>query len=404
MRISIDASRRDIPPAVDWVSGLIGGLVDKRVAGFAAEERSNPLLTAHFEEHFALEYSLARARKYRKGAGRLPKGPEFDRLYSFLIPAHCIHRALPEATRVPFEGRLRDAVNGMHGARPFAYEIAIATHLMQKGWDVDFADYAGLAQFDLLARKASIEIEVECKTTSDDTGRRAHRQEVNRLCDLILPTTQQLADEAGCHLVKVVLSDRLEKSELRLSQTAAIIREAITQKIALADDVVRVEYLREELQSWPDPTQDPSARDFFEAKLGVKNAHLLIHGRPNFSVVVLAVTSAKPDSVIDAIADEAKKAAKQCSGTRPALVALNLVDGVSRPELETLLKTPNGLHAITHAVFRSEARLHVDSVAFTIPQTLQQDAVGTSRLSGQVLTLNNPSPKFVCDEVRTIFR
>jgi hypothetical protein len=26
MRISIDASRRDIPPAVDWVSGLIGGL------------------------------------------------------------------------------------------------------------------------------------------------------------------------------------------------------------------------------------------------------------------------------------------------------------------------------------------------------------------------------------------
>jgi hypothetical protein len=109
-------------------------------------------------------------------------------------------------------------------------------------------------------------------------------------------------------------------------------------------------------------------------------------------------------SVIDAMADEAKAAAKQCSGMRPTLVALNLVDGVSRPELETLLKTPNGLHAITHAVFRNETRLHVDSVAFTIPQTVQEYAPGATRLSGQVLVLNNPSPKFACDEIRAIFR
>jgi hypothetical protein len=194
-------------------------------------------------------------------------------------------------------------------------------------------ELAVLARFDFLACKGLVEIEVECKTTSDDTGRKVHRQEVNRLCDLLLPATQTLADEAGCHLVKVVLTDRLEKSELRLLQTAALIKEAIAQKSTRADDVVCVDYSHEVLQSWPDPTCDPSARDFFEAKLGVTNSNLLFHGCPGHAVAVLSVSSLKPDSVIDSIADEAKKAAKQCSGTRPALTAADVGAIASEPDL-----------------------------------------------------------------------
>jgi hypothetical protein len=77
------------------------------------------------------------------------------------------------------------------------------------------------------------------------------------------------------------------------------------------------------------------------------------------------ITSAKADSVVDTISEEAKEAAEQCSGTRPALIALHLVDQISRAELQTMLHTPNGLHTITHAVFKGTNRLHVDSIAFT---------------------------------------
>jgi hypothetical protein len=404
MRIDNNADRKDITPAVAWISGLIGGLVDKRVAGFIAQEQTNPMLTAHFEQTFGLEFALARARRYKRSTGRLPKGPEFDRLHGFLIPAHRIHRMLPEAIRLPFEGRLRDAVNGMHGARPFAYEIAIASHLMQKEWDIEFADYAGLGRFDLLARKGSIEVEVECKTTSDDTGRKAHRQEVNRLCDLALPALVTVAEEPGCHLVKAVVADRLEKSEARLAQIAGTIKTAILENGIISDDTLRVEYSHENLSTWPDPDREQNAaRVFFEKRMGVDNSNLFFHVRRGHSIAVLSVTSAKPDSVVDSIAEEAKKAAKQCSGTRPALVALNLVDSINRPELETLLTTPNGLHTITHAVFKNETRLHVDSVVFTIPQTVQHEN-GVTRLSGQAIALNNPSPKFACEELKTIFR
>ena len=132
MRINTDALVTDIEPAVNWIGGVIGAALDKRVAAFKSQERGNPLLAAHFRENFALEFVLAKVRKYRKSTGRLPKGEEYDPLYAFLIPAHRIHAALPPAAKTPFEGRLRDAVNGMYGARPFAYEIAIATHLMQR--------------------------------------------------------------------------------------------------------------------------------------------------------------------------------------------------------------------------------------------------------------------------------
>src|ERR1700716_1444069 len=99
MRISIEASEADIEPAVNWISGFIGAVVDKRVSAFEQQERRNPLLTKHFSENYDLEFALAKARRHRKTTGRLPKGGAYDSLYGFLIAAHRIHQALPAAVK-----------------------------------------------------------------------------------------------------------------------------------------------------------------------------------------------------------------------------------------------------------------------------------------------------------------
>ena len=116
------------------------------------------------------------------------------------------------------------------------------------------------------------------------------------------------------------------------------------------------------------------------------------------------ITSAKADSVVDTISEQAKEAAEQCSGTRPALIALHLVDQLSRDDLQSLLRTSNGLHAITHAVFQNANRLHVDSIAFTVPQVRRSTQPGARWLSGDLVILNNPNPRFACPELRSIFR
>ena len=403
MRISTKALPQDIDSAVNWISGLIGAAVDKRVAGFQQQERTNPLLTSHFRNNFPLEFALAKVRKYRKSTGRLPKGEEYHALYSFLIPTHRIHDALPTEVKTPFEGRLRDAVNGVNGARPFAYEISIATHLMQKGWDVEFVDYSGAARFDLLARRESVEIEVECKTTSGDTGRKIHRQEVNRLADLLLPITQRVASESGCHRILITIPDRLGKSMQELSGIASVAASAVQQKGSASSELAHVDYTFDRLDRWPEPG-DPDLLPFFEQRFGVRNANLLFQGKRDFSVAAVMIRSAKADSVVDTISAQAKEAADQCSGTRPALIALHLIDEISNSDLQTMLKTPNELHAITRAVFKGGKRQHVDSIAFTVPQVMQTDGSGAKWLSGNLVMLNNPQPLFPCEEARSIFR
>jgi len=404
MRINTEARPKDFEPAVDWISGLIGAALDKRVTEFMARERKNPLLATHFRDTFALEFGLAKVRKYRRSTGRLPKGDEYTYLYGFLVPAHRIHAALPPEVRTPFEGRLRDAVNGAYGARPFAYEISIATHLMHKGWDVEFMDYSGAARFDLLARQGTVEIEVECKSTSGDTGRKIHRQEVNRLADLLLPTTERLADMAGCHRILVTIPDRLGKSNEALCGIASVVASVAQQKGSASNELAHVEYTFDDIAAWPQPWRDPEAKSFFEQRFGIPNANLLFHGRANFSIVAVMIGSSKADRVVEAIANAAKEAADQCSGTRPAVLALYLIDEISRPKLQAMLTTPNGLHAVTHAVFRGGKRQHVDSIAFTVPQSIRPDGTGAKRLSGDVVVLNNPQPLFPGDEVRSVFR
>jgi hypothetical protein len=346
MRISIEAREADIGPAVDWISGFIGVAVDKRVSTIEQQQRKNLLLTQHFSINHDLEFALANVRRYRKNTGRLPKDDEYAPLYGFLIAAHRIHQQLPAAIRTPFEGRLRNAVDSVYGFRPFAYEINIAAHFMQKGWDVDFVDYSGAGRFDFLARQAGVEIEIECKSTSGDTGRKIHRQEANRLCDLLLPSAKNLADAKGCHLLRITVPGRLGKTDKELQGIATATATVAAQRASTSCDFAQVDYIYEDLASWPAPDRDPSARDFFEKKFGVQNKSLFFVGQEGFSVVAVMIASAKLDDVVEAFADEAKKAADQCSGTRPALIAMHLVDPIEREDLQTMLKTSNGLHAI----------------------------------------------------------
>jgi hypothetical protein len=403
MRINTEALPNDVDAAVDWVSGPIGAAVDKRIAGFEQQERTNPLLASHFRNNYPLEFALDKARKYRKSTGRLPRGQEYDAVYSFLISAHRIHNALPPEVRIPFEGRLREAMNGINGARPFAYEINIATHLIQKGWDVEFIDYSGLARFDLLARRGDIEIEVECKTTSGDTGRKIHRQEVNRLADLLLPITQKVASEPGCHRILITIPDRLGKSTQELSAIASVVATAAQNKTLASNELARADYSFDGLDPWPEPG-DPALLPFFEQRFGFRNANLLFQGQRDFSVAAVMIRSAKADSVVDTLSSLAKEAADQCSGTRPALVALHLIDEIDNSALRTMLETPNELHAIMHALLKGGTRNHVDSVAFTVPQVTRTDGSGARWRSGGLVMLNNPTPLFPCEEVRSLFR
>jgi hypothetical protein len=364
----------------------------------------DPLLAAHYEHTFALEFALADACAYRRNTGRLPFGGPYDLLFSFAVPAMRIHQKLPLHARRPFEGKLQDLINGPFGGRPLAYEINMATHLMDRGWDVEFADYGGTAQCDFLARKDHVELEIECKTTSGDTGRKIHQQEVNRLGDLLTPVTRPALERRGCHFLKITLPDRLGKTPCDLKRIVELTVAAPAAGRA-EDETGDIDYWHEDC-GFPEPRGDHSkeAKAFFEAKLGVRNCNLLFHGRPGHAIAAISITSRKADKVVAALSSEAKEAAKQCSGTRPAIVAMQLIDPIDHDTLSVMLRTANGLHTIAHAVFKNETRAYVDSIAFTTPQELRAAGPGASRRSAPVVVLHNDKATFPTAVPRSVFR
>ncbi|MFZ0989534.1 MAG: hypothetical protein WAN27_17605 [Xanthobacteraceae bacterium] len=209
------------------------------------------MLASYYRQNFALEYALAAARKYRRNTGRAPTGPEYEDLYAFAIPAMRIYEQLPESAKRPFEGKLKDFVTGAYGARPFAYEITMAAHAMQKGFDVEFADLSGTARFDFILHAPADELELECKSSSGDAGRKVHRKEVNRLADLLLPLTEQLASTAGCHLLSITVPDRLVTAPEELSDLASLAEKAMPLG-KITTDKATVTYHHERISTWPE--------------------------------------------------------------------------------------------------------------------------------------------------------
>ena len=209
---------------------------------------------------------------------------------------------------------------------------------------------------------------------------------------------------ARCHCILVTVPDRLANRTTNCTPSHHVSRR-LESGGSVSTVSARAEYTFETLETWPEPDRDlDAAIAFFEGRFGRQNAHLVFHERRGFSIVAIMVTSAKGDGVIDTTSQQAKEAAGQCSGKRPALIALHLVDQLSRDDLQSMLRTSKGLHTITHAVFQNENRLHIDSIAFTVPQVRRSDRSGARWLSGDLVMLNNPKPRFVCPELRSIFR
>jgi hypothetical protein len=400
MRFSTEMFEYDIPRALSWIGSQIGNRVEKRVKEFEKEERRNPLLGRYYRDTFALEFPLAHAwRLYRK-TGSLPKSDEYSIAYGFAGTTQRIYEALSPSGQTRLRGCLKDGAKGEYGFRPLAYEMNIAAHLVWKGYDVECVDLEGREKkrFDFLARKDGIEFEIECKTTSPDKGRKIHRKQFNQLSYELLPITKKLVDAGGGHVIRLTIPDRLETNKKLLAELQSIVASSVSGATELSK-VGRAEYKALNMDHWPEPHESESAtREFLNNLFGTGNRHVLWHLRPEQGFVAIGVESEKPDAMPDALAQDAKAAADQCTGNRPALITIQLVD-ITPDELAILRQTSSGIQFVAHQVFKNDKRSHVDSVVFSLPPV-----ISSQQLSGTVAVLNNPSPKIPSNDARGLFR
>lgn len=405
MLVDTNFRRSDVPSAMTWLSSQIGGPLKKRVANLEDREGKNPLFGFYCRRHFALEFALEQAQRHRRTTNRFPRGDPYVLSYGFAFGAKRLYENLDVPARKRFAGCLQDGVKGVYGLRPLAYEIQILAHLCRWGFDVECADLSGKAKFDFLATRSGAQLEIECKTTAPDAGRKVHFEELSSLGGYILPTSRRLFATGGYHLIRIQVPDRLQATDTSMKAIASLVEAATSSAGTTTDEFATVEHRRVTTPAVGSLSDiEDQARAMFAAEFGVETGSIMYHGSTSGGgFVAVAVQSAKADNVIDKLSDRAKDASRQCTGTRPAVIAMQLVD-MSRQALWDAVNKPSGLYDIASSVFADGTRGHVNSIVFTIPPVLERDVlVGVAEATGPVGIIPNPKPTYPSAMVSTLF-
>src|SRR5262249_3635967 len=155
-------------------------LWESRAEELALQERQNRHFTNYFNERFAIERAVYEIVHHERQSGRLPRidsplGARCYEAFAFAATLVRVYQRLSHGGRNRLGRLVFHYLKSPDGLVPLDLEMTTAGHLWSMGFDVRFADLEGEAQFDLLATKDGMELEIDCRVFSADVGRAVHR-------------------------------------------------------------------------------------------------------------------------------------------------------------------------------------------------------------------------------------
>lgn len=360
-------------------------LWDHRAKDFEQQIRANPLIESYIDAHYSIERTMERVRNHKKKTGRLPDATKLDtpnavrRLYNFAAMIAQVYSNLSAAGKNVLKGRIRGALRDDIGLAPLVSELEIAIHVMRKGFDVEFHDLEHGGGYDFFAKRDDIELEIECKAVSGDLGRKIHLRRQYQLGGLVYPVMKEVLSDGGGRLAIATLPDRLHGDQAQMQEIASSISRVLKTGNQIADpapcsvafkefDIAASPFSR----AVPEDNLQDDVVDFCQSAFGYELHHLMMIFRPGQGAVIVAVQSARKDDVLRSLYRQTKEASRQLSGDRPGVICVNLMD-VTADQLHEIADVPRqtgkitGLDVITAKLFKSPARVHVHTIAYTVP-------------------------------------
>ena len=375
-----------------------------------------------WRERFELELAFAAVHKRYKVTGKFPRKNitiEQQRLLSFMAVVVRCYKRLGQPGKRRLRGMLLGSLKSDYGLGPLAYEMKIAAHLLTRGFDVTFHDLETGGNYDYLAVKDDLKIEIECKFITGDIGRQIHQKHLYQFGEYFTPKLGTVLDRvSGGIFVHVKIPGRLcgqERQHSAISEQVLCAIENRSGQLQFGEN--RVSVSRFDLESSPFERFKPEdlrkqhVDHFASSKFGIENKNMLVLFRPRRHAVLVALQSDKEDKVLTGIHKQLKEsAAKQFSGTLPAMICCHLTD-LSEAELLSLqYKDEHGIgidHMTSDLIVRRPQLL---AVTYTAPGSISYErmTVGqfehqSQREVGPTYTLRNPKHPLADDGRYSIF-
>ncbi|MGF6575194.1 hypothetical protein ABH945_007325 [Paraburkholderia sp. GAS333] len=386
--------------------------------------RSNAFLREHYEREYAIAFQLAKCSELLTKYGKLPV-TELAHLHhacGFAGQTLSILESLQAKHRNELAGRIRGALKNSDDMRGLLLEIATATHFVRRGNQVLWPEHqtAGSpivgSTYDLLIEDVGPNgLEVECKSVSDDKGRKFHQEELLAFQQLIKRRLEPLVKNIKAGVaVTITVPDRLPKSHKDLEELADRVRaQVLSNESKVFDDgsSVRVaDFDIALLKDMPMIPNSPAVRAVIEKVTGTRNRNAMIIGRPNSGAIVFVPQSAQDDSVLAAAFDTAADAAKkQLTKTRPGLLVLGF-DGMEADQLRSVAEDdfenpqkPTALRIGVSRFLSGESRDHIVGIGFVSRGTLTPQSDGALDTGGSVYSFSKEESSFWHSDFANIF-
>lgn len=367
------------------------------VARQEAAIRSNLFLRDYLRSEYAIAYQLEKLRFLVAAHGDVPPQACNDQS---IFPAlgftaqvlGVLNRCTNKQART-FVRRVRTAFSSaenMHGLR---LELQAATHFTRRGKHVSWHRANNAGTFDLLIDDLGPSgLEVECKSISDDKGRRIHRLDALNFWGEVWKDVSTVAQHLRTGMAVVLtVPFRLPPDP---EQRAALAREVVSQVVAgtsgsLSGGVdLRVQNFEPGEVQAAMAGDRQAMREAIDGATGTINREAALYGTPGGGMLAFVMQSAVEDDVLDQVfATLNDSASRQFTGKRGALFWVAL-QGLDAKQLMSVHeqdsdpgRQPTGLR-LSVSNFLTNAPVHIVGVVFGSRSGLHPTVDGSTDMGG----------------------
>ena len=165
-----------------------------RAAAIESEMRGQPILRAHLAESHHIVLALDRWSHERANGAVDSNNPALYPAYRLAAQALAIIDHAPSDQKSPLIRRIQGALRNPDDMRALLLELTVATHFVKRGHTISWPELVGMGRFDIFVEDIGASgLEVECKSASEDKGRRIHRRDALEFHALIRHRLEPLA-------------------------------------------------------------------------------------------------------------------------------------------------------------------------------------------------------------------
>jgi len=412
---------REIPSVTRKFKTIIGWKYLEKRFKFIESNIKSGTLHNFIIKKYKIEIALKEIYEYQKNTSRFLWPPNRNQLsaYSFMAMIVKTHASLSPLAQRRLIGRLIGGLKEDNGLSPIAFEMVIASNLLQNGFSVQFSDFENKTEnstYDFLAQKKEKKLEVECKFISGDKGKKIHQKEFYLLFEKLKDDLQSLRKNSLDNIfISITVKNRLEKSEKYIKELRADLKKLIKNpSVDIRQDKHKIEA---ELFSLDKKLIDiiyieKNLRIFIQQSFQISEPNAFILISEAGTITIVNIQSKENDNVLDRIFDSSLKDTKtQFTELNPAILCCQLSD-VNEEELRLLAAAQEqentGIQIMSNMLL--DRRPHLLGVGFmTEGEQLQKTSriIGAPKIfsnQGAVYYFKNNNNKYAKDKDLDVFR